>query len=415
MEITRGKIAKAQKCVIYGPEGIGKSTFLAQFPGVLFIDTEGSTSNMDVARMPKPSSWTMLMSHVAYIKAHPATCKTLAIDTADWAEQLCVEHICSRKEGITGIEDFGYGKGYVYLAEEWGRFLNALTEVIDTGVNVAVSAHAKMRKFEQPDETGAYDRWELKLSKTTAPLLKEWADMVLFANYKTLVVNVDNQGAAKGKNKAQGGQRIIYTSHHPCWDAKNRHDLPEEIPLNFSAIAHCIPAGTIAKSATVATPAGPVNGDGPTDTEGASPENKIRWWHNAAGGCVFETNTDAEAAEYAAEGNCVEIGESEYNALRNKYINEAQATTDAKEETANPAPDDLAGLPVALTDLMRQDGVTAQEVKAAVAAVGYYTEDTPFANYDAGFIQGCLIGAWPQVMARIKELREVKNKFEGDK
>ena len=56
-----------------------------------------------------------------------------------------------------------------------------------------------MRKFEQPDELGAYDRWELKLDKNTAPLVKEWADMVLFANYKTVVVNVDGQGALKGK------------------------------------------------------------------------------------------------------------------------------------------------------------------------------------------------------------------------
>ena len=44
MNITRGKITKAVKCVIYGPEGIGKSTFAAQFPNPLFIDTEGSTN-----------------------------------------------------------------------------------------------------------------------------------------------------------------------------------------------------------------------------------------------------------------------------------------------------------------------------------------------------------------------------------
>jgi len=32
MQITRGRKARAQKVVIYGPEGIGKSTFAAQFP-----------------------------------------------------------------------------------------------------------------------------------------------------------------------------------------------------------------------------------------------------------------------------------------------------------------------------------------------------------------------------------------------
>lgn len=53
MQITRGKRARAQRVIIYGPEGIGKSSFAAQFPEPLFIDTEGSTDNMDVARMDK--------------------------------------------------------------------------------------------------------------------------------------------------------------------------------------------------------------------------------------------------------------------------------------------------------------------------------------------------------------------------
>ena len=64
MEIIRGKIKKAKKVVIYGPEGIGKSTFAANFPDALFIDTEGSTNSMDVARLPRPTSWTMLLEEI---------------------------------------------------------------------------------------------------------------------------------------------------------------------------------------------------------------------------------------------------------------------------------------------------------------------------------------------------------------
>ena len=71
MQITRGKRARAQKVVIYGPEGIGKSTFAAEFPNAVFIDTEGSTDNMDVARLDKPTSWTMLINEIAFIKANP--------------------------------------------------------------------------------------------------------------------------------------------------------------------------------------------------------------------------------------------------------------------------------------------------------------------------------------------------------
>lgn len=236
MQITRGKRARAQRVIIYGPEGIGKSSFAAQFPEPLFIDTEGSTDNMDVARMDKPTSYTMLKNQIAFVKANPTCCKTLIIDTIDWAESLIVEDVCAQ-HGKKGIEDFGWGNGYTYTKEEVGRFLNMLQDLIELGINVVLTAHAQMRKFEQPDEMGAYDRWELKLGKKTssqtAPLVKEWADMVLFANYKTVVMTTDTN-----KKKATGGKRVLYTEHHPAWDAKNRHGLPPELPLDYASIAH---------------------------------------------------------------------------------------------------------------------------------------------------------------------------------
>ena len=250
LSITSGRIAKPQKVVIYGPEGIGKTTLASHFPDPVFIDTEGSTYHMDVKRTPKPQSWQELLSQVEQISRTPGICKTLVLDTADWAEMICAKSVVDKYQKKS-IEDFGYGKGYTYLQEEFGRLLNAFTDVINAGMNVVMTAHAKMRKFEQPDEMGAYDRWEMKLSKQVAPIVKEWADMVLFANYKTYVVATDDKGK---KHKAQGGSRVIYTSHHPCWDAKNRHGLPNEIPMDYSAIAHCIPDGA-ATPAIAPTPA----------------------------------------------------------------------------------------------------------------------------------------------------------------
>lgn len=236
MNITRGKQARAQRVIIYGTEGIGKSTLAAQFPEPLFIDTEGSTSNMDVARMDKPTSWTMLLNQIAFVKANPTVCKTLIIDTVDWAEALAIEAICIEHDK-KGIENFGFGSGYTYLKEEFSRFLHKLQELVDLGIHVVLTAHAQIRKFEQPDEMGAYDRYELKLGKRTgsqtAALVKEWGDMVLFCNYKTIVMKNETN-----KNKAQGGQRVIYTTHTPSWDAKNRFGLKEELPMDYQSIAH---------------------------------------------------------------------------------------------------------------------------------------------------------------------------------
>ena len=83
MEIITGKQATALKIVVYGPEGIGKSTFASKFPRPVFIDTEGSTKHMDVARTPRPTSWAMLMEQVRYFRDHPGEYGTLVIDTVD--------------------------------------------------------------------------------------------------------------------------------------------------------------------------------------------------------------------------------------------------------------------------------------------------------------------------------------------
>ena len=265
--ISTGKIHTAVKTVIYGAEGIGKTTLAAQFPSPLFLDTEGSTKQLDVARLPAPSSWEMLLQELDFVR-DKRPCATLVIDTVDWAEQLCIADLCA-KNGKSGIEDFGYGKGWEYEKESFGKFLNKLTEVINAGINVTLTAHAALRKFEQPDEMGSYDRWEMKLgSKTTnkiSPLIKEWADIVLFCNYKTLVVQTDKEGK---KHKAQGNRRVMYTQHHPCWDAKNRYGLPEEIPMEYAQIAHIY-----APVQPLETPPAPATSTSATDIQPGIPQS----------------------------------------------------------------------------------------------------------------------------------------------
>ncbi len=232
LSISNGIITRPQKVVIYGAEGVGKTTLASSFPNPLFIDTEGGTSHLDVRRITKPDSWENFIAILLEVATTKDICKTLVIDTADWAEQLAVSHLLNKYKK-SGIEEFGYGKGYVYLSEEFSRMLTSLERCIEAGIHVVITAHAKMRKFEQPDEMGAYDRWEMKLSKNSAPLLKEWADLLLFCNYQTFVITSESK-----TQKAQGGKRVMYTSHHPCWDAKNRSGLPDVLDLDYSQIAH---------------------------------------------------------------------------------------------------------------------------------------------------------------------------------
>ncbi len=336
-QITSGTIKGAVKTVIYGAEGIGKSTLAAKFPQPLFIDTEGGTKNLDVARLPAPTSWEMLLQEIDYVKtARP--CRTLIIDTIDWAEQLCIADLCV-KNGKAGIEDFGYGKGWEYEKESFGKFLNKLTEVVNAGINVTLTAHATMRKFEQPDEMGSYDRWEMKLgSKTTnkiAPLVKEWADVVLFCNYKTMVVQTDKEGK---KHKAQGNKRVMYTAHHPCWDAKNRFGLPEEIPMDYE---------------------------------------QIRF--------IYECNF-APAQ----------------NALQKPVETPAQAASEIiPPRVKNPAQSVPEGIPKALQDLMKASNINERQIRAAVSKKGYFPADMKITDYPQDFVEGVLIGAWDQIVSFI--------------
>lgn len=381
LNISSGKIAKPQKVVIYGPEGIGKTTFAAQFPDPVFIDTEGSTYHMDVKRTEKPQSWQQLTDQVQQIARTPGICKTLVLDTADWAEMICTEMICSKFQK-TGIEDFGFGKGYVFLQEEFGRLLNALTEVINAGMNVVMTAHAKMRKFEQPDEMGAYDRWEMKLSKQVAPMVKEWADMVLFANYKTYVVATDDKGK---KHKAQGGKRVIFTSHHPCWDAKNRHNLPEELPLDFSSIAHCIPESAGETEPNRDAPA-PKMQPAPQSTPEPAPQTPQ----------VTPTPQPVPAPKPAAKA-----------APPEPVPKKVPTEQGLKASPPDPVPTATSGVPPKVKALMDSGGITEHEIREVWSGKGYFPRDTPWDVLEKeGFVDGWILPFWGQIVQTVQQNRE---------
>lgn len=344
MNISKGKIAKAQKVVVYGPEGIGKSTFFSQFPDPVFSDIEESTRDLDVRRFTdKPESFAALIEQAKFVRDNPRICRSYIVESADWAERLAVKDVCNRANK-QGIEDFSYGKGYMYVYEEFGKLLNILSEIVDKGVNVGITAHAAMRKFEQPDEFGAYDRWELKLINSPkcsiASMLKEWADMVLFANYETFVVTDDNK-----KAKAQGGKRVMYTSHHPCWDAKNRKGLPEKLPFDFKEIAHCLPSSENIQNVVPATKEEPVS--------------------KATEPVKTETSPDVQGID----------GEQKKAML-------------------------------ALGQLMASNGVTDSDIQHVVGMKGYFPKDMLIKDYPTEFINGVLISAWEQVYSLIKTEKE---------
>jgi hypothetical protein len=366
MELVTGKIKKAKKVVVYGPEGIGKSTFASHFPAPVFIDTEGSTDELDVIRTKAPSSWTMLLEQVKYFVKNPSG-GTLVIDTIDWAEMLCMEHLCAINDW-NSIESPGYGKGFNSLEEEWGRFLNLLNEVIRVGTNVLLVCHAILRGINQPEEFGGYDHWELRMQKKTAALTREWSNMLLFANYK---INVVKEGEKDRKGKAQGGKRIMYTSHHPCWDAKNRYDLPEETELNFDVISHIVTDMLKAPAEPAASPEKP-EAPGPA----APPETPKAETPKA------ETPKPADEPAPAPPSS-----------------EKIKAASDTKPNKTEYPPHLRP-----LFEIMEQNFVTPDMIREAVAHRGYFPIDKPIESYPPDFVSNALIGGWPKVFKIICDL-----------
>lgn len=237
-ELSSGIIESAQKVLIYGQHGIGKTTLAAQMPGAVLIDVEGGSGHIDCTRYPRPKTWQELRYMVADAIKRLEPGSTLVIDSADWAERLATEHVC-REHNVESIEGIGWGKGYVYVADEFKRLLQGLNMLIDKGVNVVLVAHDQIGRFDRPDEQSSYSVYGLKLSKHVAPLVKEWADAVLFCRYREYVTKT-----ADGKAKAVGGgERVIQCTHTATIDAKNRWGIDGEVPMTAETIVEHLKKG----------------------------------------------------------------------------------------------------------------------------------------------------------------------------
>ncbi len=251
LQITSGLVSAPVKTVIYGVEGIGKTTFAAKFPKPLFVDLDNGTKRCEVDRVGNIARWEDLMDtikEIAYMDGSPYS--SVVIDTVDRAAELCEEFVCRRAKKDT-IEDFGFGRGYPALAQEFSKLIGWGNILIDKGYNVVFIGHAMQRVVTKPDDTGSYDHWEMKLkgkgANSLGALLKEWADLLLFADYRITIVQKDENG--RGKASKNSGERRMRANYSPFADAKNRFGLDDDLPFDYSEISHIPPTREVQKPA----------------------------------------------------------------------------------------------------------------------------------------------------------------------
>ena len=232
--IQTGRENKPPRIMVYGQEGVGKSTFGASAPDPVFIQTEDGLGEIDTCKFPLAQSVGDVIAELTALRDEEHNFRTVVIDSLDWLERLIFDEVC-KEFGVRSIEkaDGGYGKGYVDALVHWRKVLALLDDLRNKrGMMVILLAHAKVERFEDP-ENAAYDRYSPRLHKHAASLVSEWVDTVLFATKRMRVSKDGDSRTIAAPIGADGGERIIRTNGSPACIAKNRYGLPNEIPLSW--------------------------------------------------------------------------------------------------------------------------------------------------------------------------------------
>jgi len=234
--IRKNDAMAAPRIMVYGVEGIGKSTFGAGAPNPIYVLTEDGLGSLNVNHFPLATSFQDVMDAISTLYKENHAFETVVIDSLDWLEAIIQREIEQKYDA----KDLAYGKGSLIAAEKWREILDGLNALRnDKGMAIILIAHTTIKRFDSP-EVEPYDRYQPKLQERSNAVVREWADAVLFANYKT-IVKKDDVGFNQTNNRGiSTGERLLFTSERPAYMAKNRYNMPESIPLSWDAFAEAI-------------------------------------------------------------------------------------------------------------------------------------------------------------------------------
>lgn len=238
--LEKGKGSLPPRIVIYGPDKIGKSTFGSQAPDSVFIPTEDGLDGIEATKFPLSTSYEMFLEAIGSLYNEEHSYRTAVVDSADWLEALIHKKV-AEDAGKEHIDEIGYQKGYALALDYWREILRGLNALrVEKKMAIVMLAHHEIKKFEPPN-TEAYDRYQIKLHKNSAPLIREWADIIGFANYKILTKEVGKDFNENKKHRAlENSERVLYLQEQPTHTAGNRFNMPESIPFSWDAFSKAL-------------------------------------------------------------------------------------------------------------------------------------------------------------------------------
>lgn len=235
-QVLCGKQSAPRRVMLYGVHGIGKSTWGAMSEKPIFIQTEDGLGEIDCHKFPFSDSYSEVMEAISHIYSGKHDYRTVVLDSLDWLERLIWVEVCNSR-GVNSIGDIGYNKGYVFALDYWSKVLDGLSALRnERQMMVILTAHAQIERFQSP-MADTYDRYTPRLHKHASAMVQEWVDELLFACYRVETKQVD-EGFDRKRNRAVGeAERVIYTTEGPAHVAKNRLNLPPELPMDYRTYA----------------------------------------------------------------------------------------------------------------------------------------------------------------------------------
>lgn len=231
--------ARPPRIVLYGTHGIGKSTFAAQAPDPVFIQTEEGLDAVSATAFPLCQSFDDILECIGVLASESHDFQTVVLDSADWAEQLIQKRV-AQDNNVKTIDAIGYGRGYKAAADYWRQLLDGFDHLrTDKNMQVILLAHSQVRRFDDP-LADPYDRYQLDLHHGSASLVSEWCDIMMFANQQYSTVKSDVGFNQKVTRAVGTGNRVLYTQERPGWQAKSRWSLPDTLPLDYSKFAEAL-------------------------------------------------------------------------------------------------------------------------------------------------------------------------------
>jgi len=173
-EMSKRKTKLSDQTVLaFGHPKVGKSTFCANIPNVLFLATEAGLKHLDAYELPI-GSWEEFAKAVKLIKDGEHKFEAVAIDTVGLLYKYCSEYVC-KKHNVKYPGDLPHGKGWAFVNGEFQRLLTILAQL---PYGVFLVAHAKSVTVKQSGKETT--RIVPDLSDGARKILTGFVDHVLY-------------------------------------------------------------------------------------------------------------------------------------------------------------------------------------------------------------------------------------------